>query len=505
MPARSGRGGRIAVAAAMVGVFAVGLWAAWAFTVDDAFITWRYSANLAAGHGPVWNPGEDPVEGFTNFAWMLWHAPFAALGVSLPLVAKITSAICGLATVVLLVRHAGSRIGALVAAGAYLLFLPTYFHITGGLETAAFALVVLRLAIIGMRVLRGHEVSPWEPPLLLLLAGMLRPEGVLAAVPAVAVWLWLTRSRSAFLWTGVAAVVGAGYFAWRYSFYGQLFPNTFYIKFGNITAGQAWLEATTMALLPLIVLTGALVLLRSTGSIGILFAATIAATWLPIALSGPSMDYVHRFAYHVYPVLCLGAGLALGREVHRRIAAMVGALSVGWVALAGVTADDMPTVVNYSADLQRSHVSIGQGLSRADVPMEDRTLAVSDAGAIPYYSGWNAIDYIGLNDEAIANGESPHVRVTEASPTVIVVTGRGPGPMANAYGLRVDEATEGYVRVADVLTRDNYSQHVYAEREYADEVRSALQPAIDEAVATHDPGRYDLTLDRWLDRLFGRL
>jgi arabinofuranosyltransferase len=303
------------------------------------------------------------------------------------------------------------------------------------------------------------------------------------------VWLWLTRNRSAFLWTGIAAVVGSVYFAWRYSFYGQLFPNTFYIKFGNITAGQAWLEATTVALLPLIVLTGALLLLRSTGSIGILFAATIAATWLPIALSGPTMDYVHRFAYHVYPVLCLGAGLALGLEVRRRIAAVVGALSVGWVALAGVTADDMPTVVNYSADLQRSHVSI----------------AVSDAGAIPYYSGWNTIDYIGLNDEAIANGESPHVRVTDASPTVIVVTGRGPGPMENAYGLRVPEATEGYVRVADVLTRDNYSQHVFAKRQYAAEVRDALGPAIDEAVATHDPGRYDLTLDRWLDRLFGRL
>lgn len=489
----------------MVGVFSVGVWAAWGFTVDDAFITFRYSAHFADGNGPVWNVGEDPVEGFTNFAWMLWHTPFAALGISLPVVSKVTSAVCGLLTLVLLVRNAGSRTGALVAAGAYLLFLPTFFHIAGGLETAAFALVVLRLVVVGIDVLRGKEVRGFEPPFLLLLAGMLRPEGVLAAVPAVAVWLWRTRSRASFLWTGAAAAVGAVYFAWRYSFYGQLFPNTFYIKFGNLTAGQAWLENTATALLPLIVLTGAMLLLRSNGKVALLLCATIGLTWLPIAMSGPSMDYIHRFAYHAYPVLCLGAALALGQHVVRRTAAVVGALAVAWVAIAGLTADDMPTIVNYDADLKRSHVSIGVGLGQADIPLGDRTMAVSDAGAIPYYSGWNAIDYIGLNDEAIANGESPHVRVTEASPTVIVVTGRGAEPSPYAYGLSVTEATEDYVRVADVKMRDNYSEHVFAKPEYAAEIRAALEPAITDAVATQDPGRYELTLGRWVDRLLGRI
>lgn len=30
---------------------------------DDAFITMRYAANLSNGQGPVWNPGEAPVDG----------------------------------------------------------------------------------------------------------------------------------------------------------------------------------------------------------------------------------------------------------------------------------------------------------------------------------------------------------------------------------------------------------------------------------------------------------
>lgn len=38
--------------------------------LDDAFISMKYAANLAQGHGLVWNPGER-VEGYTNFLWTL--------------------------------------------------------------------------------------------------------------------------------------------------------------------------------------------------------------------------------------------------------------------------------------------------------------------------------------------------------------------------------------------------------------------------------------------------
>ena len=43
---------------------------------DDAFISFRYAANLARGDGLVFNPGMPPVEGYTNF---LWTVLFCAL------------------------------------------------------------------------------------------------------------------------------------------------------------------------------------------------------------------------------------------------------------------------------------------------------------------------------------------------------------------------------------------------------------------------------------------
>ena len=38
---------------------------------DDAMISMRYARNLANGHGLVWNPGEEAVQGYTNLGQTL--------------------------------------------------------------------------------------------------------------------------------------------------------------------------------------------------------------------------------------------------------------------------------------------------------------------------------------------------------------------------------------------------------------------------------------------------
>src|SRR5687767_9047436 len=64
---------------------------AWAFTTGDAFITLRYSRHLAEGHGIVWNVGEAPVEGYSNFLFVLIGAAALATGVDPVLCFKVLS------------------------------------------------------------------------------------------------------------------------------------------------------------------------------------------------------------------------------------------------------------------------------------------------------------------------------------------------------------------------------------------------------------------------------
>ncbi|MFC4005052.1 hypothetical protein ACFS2C_27410 [Prauserella oleivorans] len=178
-------------------------------------------------------------------------------------------------------------------------------------------------------------------------------------------------------------------------------------------------------------------------------------------------------------------------------------VAVGWVAVAGAMSPDLPVIANYGTDLHRVHVAIGKGLADAGVAEPDRTLAVSDAGAIPYYSGWRTIDYIGLNDERIAHGADPDDVVREARPTVIVATSYTDRIPEDAYGLDVPVAVAGYHQVGPFQMRDGYWQYVYVLPRWAEQVDAAVTNAVEGAQATHDPGRYQLTIDRWLSRLRG--
>lgn len=63
----------------------------WPHTLDDAFISFTYAQNLAAGQGMVFNPGER-VEGFSNPLWVLLLATSRWAGLSIPGTAKAVGA-----------------------------------------------------------------------------------------------------------------------------------------------------------------------------------------------------------------------------------------------------------------------------------------------------------------------------------------------------------------------------------------------------------------------------
>lgn len=49
------------------------------YIYDDAYISYRYAVNLANGRGLVWNVGDAPTQGYTNFLFVV----LIALGVRL--------------------------------------------------------------------------------------------------------------------------------------------------------------------------------------------------------------------------------------------------------------------------------------------------------------------------------------------------------------------------------------------------------------------------------------
>ena len=64
---------------------------------DDAFISFRFAQNFANGLGLLYNPGLAPIEGYSNFLWVLWLSLFELLDLDITVAAPVSSAACGLA------------------------------------------------------------------------------------------------------------------------------------------------------------------------------------------------------------------------------------------------------------------------------------------------------------------------------------------------------------------------------------------------------------------------
>ena len=251
----------------IVGLYVVHAMSFWHYVNDDAYITFRYAARLAAGLGPYFNEGEH-VEGYTNLLLMLLSS--AAIRLLGPAAAapfaKLIGLLAGAGCVVLaflLVRalwpkeRPGSEAASLGSAGL-LAVLPSFaINSVSGLETTLFALLVTWGVYSGVRT-AGHDRMGWGSAACFALAGLARPEGFvvfgvfwLCSVAMLAFRrrtaegepsAWTLLRRRGFL--GVALAVTAVFsfqIIGRLLVYdGEWLPNTFFAKIGGFSGISSW-------------------------------------------------------------------------------------------------------------------------------------------------------------------------------------------------------------------------------------------------------------------------
>ena len=216
---------------------------AW-FLTDDAFISFRYVRNLLEGHGLVFNPGEY-VEGYTNFLWILELAAIWGLfGVRPEHAAPWLSVTYTIGTIVAMlwwvVRMPSLRNRALVGWMALgLLCSSATFAVWtsgGGLETRQFTFFVVA-AVVCLGVHRNNRWGLLISSLSLAAAALTRPEGLMLAACCFG-WFAVQRVitnqrldwREVMLLVLPFATIVAAHFLFRYGYYGEWLPNTYYAK-----------------------------------------------------------------------------------------------------------------------------------------------------------------------------------------------------------------------------------------------------------------------------------
>lgn len=327
------------------------------FLVDDAFITFRYARHLAEGHGLVWNLGEQPpVEGFSNFLWVVACAVFEGLGVS-PLVgSRLCSAACALALTWLVARAVREHTSedshaATWTALAFAALPPIGVWATGGLETMPFALSVFGcFAALTRPGADGAlaQTRPWLAAGAWAAAGvLLRADGLVwigCALVAAAAHRRARRTSSSEPWLApvartalCACVVAGAYVLWRHSYFEEWAPNTARVKVHlgpqALERGAKYVGSLALSVLSVpLALGGALYVLRrdstALASPALVFFALGAAY---VALVGGDWMMMHRMLVPALPFVALGFAAWINslRSARARSAAGLAAITLG--------------------------------------------------------------------------------------------------------------------------------------------------------------------------------
>jgi len=219
------------------------------FICDDAFITFRYSRNLAEGQGLVYNPGVDPpVEGYSEFLWALLVAGGLKLGIAPTITARVLSIAAGVLLVFVTTGLLARRVApSPLASGGAALFLgalaPLAVWSTGGMATMPFAAAVVAL----FALVWGREVPAtfWKLGLVAMAVALLRADGAwwVAWILGTAIVIGSMRKQRPLWWPALlGAVISAAAFlahlGWRLATYGDWLPNTARAKVGFSAAAM---------------------------------------------------------------------------------------------------------------------------------------------------------------------------------------------------------------------------------------------------------------------------
>lgn len=412
-----------------------------AWTVDDAYISYRYAANLAYHSEFTWNVGEDPVEGYTGVLLPATLAGTMRLGVDPDRTSK-TLGVLGFVVAGLALGALCRRLGvdsgvSSVAVALYAAAPMLYTHALGGLETMLFSGCAMASLVALAACLDANHTGRAEVVLFatLLLTALARPEGVVVAAVAS---LALLASRcaagvqplraTALRWGVVLVLPGLAYFVWRWSYYGQFLPNTYYAKGQRrVYEEPFWLFASFVSdYLALPVLAVAAILaagrrdaIRKLGSMGRARTITLVVALLILlvvlaqyARTALIMNFSHRFFAPFFPFFLLSLAIvgdtmlgALGsanRTVRRLsvcAALVLVAAQIGWqIRMLG---DERRFARDAARLIADEHIPAARFLAER-LRDDESIVVVVDAGAVPYFSGLKTIDFGGLNDEYLS-------------------------------------------------------------------------------------------------------
>ena len=411
---------------------------------DDGMISMRYARNLAEGHGLVWNPGGERVEGFTSGIWVFYLSLLHLLPVSIPkmsLLVQVSGALLLLANLLVTQRIAErlfpqSSFGVLAAVLLTAFYLPLNQWGLQGMETSLLTLLVSAALWQGIRSLEEGRARP----ILYVLFGiaiLVRLDLAVLCLAFLSFFWWAGEDRKRHLiWGGsiLIAIVG-GQTVCRWIYFGDVLPNAYYLKLTGYPLFWRWSRGVyvflDLAFRGILIFVGAWVV----GWVGgerrkrLLLVALTTQILYSIYVGGDAWEEwggANRYIVLVMPACFVLFAGGLSDVARRWSTGSWARWAVLFLILFHANAIRGPEAWREWLLLTRPvHVRDNASMVHMahvvrSITNEDARVAVVWAGAAPYFMERSSIDLLGRTDRRIARGpmhapppgSSPFARLT---------------------------------------------------------------------------------------------
>lgn len=389
---------------------------------DDAAMLMRYADHIAHGEGIVWNIGEAPVDGATDFLFMIVVALLRRIGSSLEAAVRFTTVISHIGTVALIYfgmrqLHRSGVVPAFLAA-AYFAVGPGLFLSASFFGTPFFALAVAVAWLLAQRIILSHGGMLKDYiyfSLACLIVCLIRPEGVLISIfmlIATGIIPFKKFRLVVFVFGTIFIIFGGMYFIWHWNYFGFPLPNPFYVKGGGhlyMSGLKRSIINNCYLLYPFIPAFALSVRNKKVLRLGIAFLVPIVGSAIMWVFLSDEMNFGGRFQYPMFSVGVL-SWFPLVRSIREEIKLPSFETFSFKHRFSIILATLSIIIVVFAAHIHRSseiaYAKDGRyeiGVMLSDYADRGYTIVTTEAGLLPLYSRWRAVDAWGLNDQWIAH------------------------------------------------------------------------------------------------------
>jgi hypothetical protein len=207
---------------------------------DDATISMQYARNFANGDGIVWNSGGDFVEGYTNPLWVVFMSFFHLFPIpasKMALCIQISGAIFVLISLIFVKKITAYLFNNNIFITLLSVFTTAFYYPISnwsllGTEVSILILLTLVVVWLSIQLIEENKFNKWIY-IILGLTLLIRMDMV---VSYLIIWVFLIvfnpKYRMKHVLWGVLSlgVFLGGQTIFRYFYYGDLLPNTYYLK-----------------------------------------------------------------------------------------------------------------------------------------------------------------------------------------------------------------------------------------------------------------------------------